>query len=77
MSALVLPFTVHRHTLRGRRYNRAKKANDGSRGNQYTEAADKMSTATAERLAVQHGVTERTGTGGHGCRSRSFERRGR
>jgi hypothetical protein len=46
--------------LRGRRYNRTKKANDGSRGNQHTEAADKMSTATAESLATEHGVNEKT-----------------
>jgi hypothetical protein len=46
--------------LRGRRYNRTKKANDGSRGNQHTEAADKMSTATAESLAAEHGVNEKT-----------------
>jgi hypothetical protein len=44
--------------LRGRRYNRTKKANDGSRGNQHTEAADKMSTA--ESLAAEHGVNEKT-----------------
>ena len=44
--------------LLGRRYNRAKKANDGSRGNQHTEAADKMSTA--ESIAAEHGVNERT-----------------
>lgn len=44
--------------LRGRRYNRTKKANDGSRGNQHTEAAGKMSTA--ESLAAEHGVDEKT-----------------
>lgn len=44
--------------LRGRRYNRTKKANDGSRGNQHTEALDKMSTA--ESLAAEHGVNEKT-----------------
>lgn len=45
----------------GRRYNRAKKANDGSRGNQHTVAAEKVTAATtAERLAQEHGVTEKT-----------------
>jgi hypothetical protein len=45
----------------GRRYNRTKKANDGSRGNQHTEAAGKVTAGnTAERLAKEHGVTEKT-----------------
>jgi hypothetical protein len=44
--------------LRGRRYNRTKKANDGSRGNQHTQPTDKMSTA--EALASEHGVNEKT-----------------
>jgi len=46
--------------LRGRRYNRTKKPNDGSRGNQHTEAVDKMSTASNESLAAEHGVNEKT-----------------
>jgi phage N-6-adenine-methyltransferase len=49
---------LHKSLCRGRRYNRTKKANDGSRGNQHTEAADKMSTA--ESLAAEHGVEEKT-----------------
>ncbi len=50
-----------RSLLRGRRYNRTKKANDGSRGNQHGQAVDKVSVAnTAETLAAQHHVTERT-----------------
>jgi hypothetical protein len=44
--------------LLGRRYNRAKKANDGSRGNQHTEAPAKVSTAA--KIAKQHGVSEKT-----------------
>jgi hypothetical protein len=44
--------------LLGRRYNRAKKANDGSRGNQHTEAPAKV--ATAAKIAKQHGVSEKT-----------------
>ena len=47
--------------LRGRRYNRTKKANDGSRGNQHNVAGDILSSAnTAETLGKQHGVTGRT-----------------
>lgn len=46
--------------LRGRRYNRVKKPNDGSRGNQHTKATDKMSAASAEAIAAQHGVDEKT-----------------
>ena len=44
--------------LLGRRYNRAKKANDGSRGNQHTEAPAKV--ATASKIAKEHGVSEKT-----------------
>jgi N6-adenosine-specific RNA methylase IME4 len=50
-----------RSILRGRRYNRTKKANDGSRGNQYTMAKEEVAVAkTAETIAKQHGVSERT-----------------
>ena len=50
-----------RSILRGRRYNRTKKANDGSRGNQYTMAKEEVAVAkTAETIAQQHGVSERT-----------------
>lgn len=45
--------------LIGRRYNRAKKAAH-SGANQHTEVTDKMSTTTAETLATDYGVTERT-----------------
>ena len=48
-----------RSIIRGRRYNRTKKANDGSRGNQHTVAVENSSTAS-EALAKAHGVTERT-----------------
>lgn len=46
----------------GRRYNRMKKKNDGSRGNQHTEADATLSPAitTAAKLAKEHGVSERT-----------------
>ena len=46
--------------LRGRRYNRLKKPNDGSRGNQHVEASDKVSPASAEAIAADHGVSART-----------------
>lgn len=45
--------------LIGRRYNRVKKAAH-SGANQHTEVTDKMSTTTAETLATDYGVTERT-----------------
>jgi len=45
--------------LLGRRYNRTKKAaNDGGKGS--PRVADNLSTTTAEALATQHGVDERT-----------------
>lgn len=44
--------------LLGRRYNRAKKSNDGSRGNQHTEAPAKVTTAS--KIAKDHGVSEKT-----------------
>lgn len=51
--------------LRGRRYNRLTKPNDGSRGNQFSrEAGAKVAPASSERtaaaLAKEHGVGERT-----------------
>lgn len=53
--------TQQRMLLIGRRYNRTKKANDGSRGNQHTQAAEKVTGGTtADRLAKEHGVTEKT-----------------
>jgi phage N-6-adenine-methyltransferase len=46
--------------LRGRRYNRAKKPQGGTGANQYQQTGQNVQSATAERLAQQHGVTERT-----------------
>ncbi len=47
--------------LRGRRYNRAKKAHGGTGANQYVQSGQNDHSAkTAERLASEHGVTERT-----------------
>lgn len=46
----------------GRRYNRTKKANDGSRGNQHSgkDQNDTCQESTAAKLATQHGVSEST-----------------
>jgi len=43
----------------GRRCNRSKKANDGSRGNQHTgkDQNDTCQESTAAKLATQHGVS--------------------
>jgi len=46
--------------LRGRRYNRAKKANDGSRGNQHSAKDQNDTCHTAGRLAKEHGVSAPT-----------------
>jgi len=46
----------------GRRYNRLKKANDGSRGNQHTgkDQIDPCPQSTAAKLAAEHSVSEAT-----------------
>jgi hypothetical protein len=45
----------------GRRYNRRKKANDGSRGNQHSAKGQiDPCQSTAEKLATEHGVSEAT-----------------
>jgi len=45
----------------GRLYERTKKANDGSRGNQWTRATDQIDTSqTADRIAKDHGVAPAT-----------------
>ena len=47
--------------LRGRRYNRTKKAQGGTGANQWEQSGQNVRSAnTAETLAKQHGVTERT-----------------
>ena len=45
--------------MRGRRYNRTKKAAHAG-VSQHSEVKDKMSTTTSESLALQHGVSEKT-----------------
>jgi hypothetical protein len=47
--------------LLGRRYNRAKKAQGGTGANQYTQSGQTdRSAPTADTLATQHGVSEKT-----------------
>lgn len=46
--------------LRGRRYNRTKKTQGGTGANQYQQSGQNVQSATAELLAEQHCVTERT-----------------
>lgn len=46
--------------LRGRRYNRAKKARGGDRGNQYVAKDQNDTLPTADRLAKEHGVSPAT-----------------
>ena len=46
--------------LLGRRYNRAKKAQGEHVGNQYMERRQIDGFPTADRLAVEHGVSPRT-----------------
>ena len=51
-----------RSIIRGRRYNRTKKAQGGTGANQHKSRGDKVSPLlkTAKALASQHGVTDRT-----------------
>ncbi len=51
-----------RSFLRGRRYNRTKKAQGGTGANQHTSKVEEVATLqrTAEAIAKQHGVSERT-----------------